>query len=99
MARAFAEMSVAEIQAGLTAKEFSAEEIAKESLGRVASTDKAVHAFLETTEQLALEAAARVDAAVAAGNLAQAGSLAGVPVAFKDNMNLKGTHTTCFAYA
>ena len=33
MARAFAEMSVAEIQAGLTAKEFSAEEIAKESLG------------------------------------------------------------------
>ena len=98
MARAFAEMSVAEIQAGLTAKEFSAEEIAKESLGRVASTDKAVHAFLETTEQLALEAAARVDAAVAAGNLAQAGSLAGVPVAFKDNMNLKGTHTTCSSH-
>lgn len=98
MARAFAEMSVAEIQAGLTAKEFSAEEIAKESLGRVASTDKAVHAFLETTEQLALEAAARVDAAVAAGNLAQAGPLAGVPVAFKDNMNLKGTHTTCSSH-
>lgn len=98
MARAFAEMSVAEIQAGLTAKEFSAEEIAKESLERVASTDKAVHAFLETTEQLALEAAARVDAAVAAGNLAQAGPLAGVPVAFKDNMNLKGTHTTCSSH-
>lgn len=98
MARAFAEMSVAEIQAGLTAKEFSAEEIAKESLERVASTDKAVHAFLETTEQLALEAAARVDTAVAAGNLAQAGPLAGVPVAFKDNMNLKGTHTTCSSH-
>ena len=98
MARAFAEMSVAEIQAGLTAKEFSAEEIAKESLERAASTDKAVHAFLETTEQLALEAAARVDAAVAAGNLAQAGPLAGVPVAFKDNMNLKGTHTTCSSH-
>lgn len=98
MARAFAEMSVAEIQAGLTAKEFSAEEIAKESLGRVVSTDKAVHAFLETTEQLALEAAARVDAAVAAGNLAQAGPLAGVPVAFKDNMNLKDTHTTCSSH-
>jgi len=92
------EMSVAEIQTGLTAKEFSAEEIAKESLERVASTDKAVHAFLETTEQLALEAAARVDAAVAAGNLAQAGPLAGVPVAFKDNMNLKGTHTTCSSH-
>lgn len=47
---------------------------------------------------MALEAAARVDAAVAAGNLAQAGPLAGVPVAFKDNMNLKGTHTTCSSH-
>lgn len=98
MARAFAEMSVAEIQAGLTAKEFSAEEIAKESLGRVASTDKAVHAFLETTEQLALEAAARVDAAVAAAILRKLVLWQGVPVAFKDNMNLKGTHTTCSSH-
>ena len=98
MARSFAEMSVAEIQAGLTAKEFSAQEIAKESLERIAATDGAVHAYLETTEAMALEAAARVDAAVAAGDLAQAGPLAGVPVAFKDNMNLKGTHTTCSSH-
>lgn len=95
MAQAFAELSVAQIQAGLTAKEFSAKEVAESSLARVASADKAVHAFLETTEEAALAAAARVDAAIAAGDIAQAGPLAGVPVAFKDNMNLEGTHTTC----
>ena len=95
MAQAFAELSVAQIQAGLTAKEFSAKEIAESSLARIASADKAVHAFLETTEEAALAAAARVDAAIAAGDIAQAGPLAGVPVAFKDNMNLEGTHTTC----
>lgn len=95
MAQAFAELSVAQIQAGLTAKEFSAKEVAESSLARIASADKAVHAFLEITEEAALAAAARVDAAIAAGDIAQAGPLAGVPVAFKDNMNLEGTHTTC----
>ena len=95
MAQAFAELSVAQIQAGLTAKEFSAKEVAESSLARIASADKAVHAFLETTEEAALAAAARVDAAIAAGDIAQAGPLAGVPVAFKDNMSLEGTHTTC----
>ena len=95
MAQAFAELSVAQIQAGLTAKEFSAKEVAESSLARIASADKAVHAFLETTEEAALAAAARVDAAIAAGDIAQAGPLAGVPVAFKDNMNLEGTHSTC----
>ena len=95
MAQAFAELSVAQIQAGLPAKEFSAKEVAESSLARIASADKAVHAFLETTEEAALAAAARVDAAIAAGDIAQAGPLAGVPVAFKDNMNLEGTHTTC----
>lgn len=95
MAQAFSELSVAQIQAGLTAKEFSAKEVAESSLARIASADKAVHAFLETTEEAALAAAARIDAAIAAGDIAQTGPLAGVPVAFKDNMNLEGTHTTC----
>ncbi len=88
-------MSVRAIREGLAAKEFSAREIAEESLARVRALDGATHAYLETTQQLAFEQASKVDAAVAAGNLAAAGPLAGVPVAFKDNMNLAGTHTTC----
>lgn len=91
----FFQMGAAQLQAGLATKEFSAREVAESSLARVAALDGQVHAFLETTEELALKAAARVDGAVASGNLAAAGPLAGVPVAFKDNMNLVGTHTTC----
>ena len=94
-APAFAAMSVREVRAGLAAKNFSPREIAESSLARVRALDGATHAFLETTEQLALEQAAALDAAVAAGTLDACGPLAGVPGAFKDNMNLKGTHTTC----
>ncbi|MBE6472785.1 MAG: Asp-tRNA(Asn)/Glu-tRNA(Gln) amidotransferase subunit GatA [Coriobacteriaceae bacterium] len=93
---AFSEMGIREIQAGLEAGDFSAKEVAEASLARIAEQDKDVHAFLETTEELALEAAAAVDAALAADkSIADLGPLAGVPVAYKDNMNLKGTHTTC----
>lgn len=91
-------MDAASIQAGLAKGDFSAREVAEASLSRVSAADKAVHAFLEVTEDLALKAAARVDEAIAQGNLMAAGPLAGVPVAFKDNMNLVGTHTTCSSH-
>ncbi len=92
---ALSDLSVKEIQAGLASKEFSAQEVAQESLARIASVDKKIHAFLEVTEQAALDAARQVDEALAAGTFDKMGPLAGVPVAFKDNMNLEGTHTTC----
>ena len=93
---AFGCMSAADIQAGLAAKEFSAREVAQNTFERISAADAKVHAFLETTEELAYEAAARVDEALAAGTpLAEMGPLAGVPVGYKDNMNLRGTHTTC----
>lgn len=91
----FAAMSVRAVREGLASKEFSAQEIALASLERVKALDGDVHAFLEMTEALALEAAVRLDEAVAAGTLSEMGPLAGAPVAFKDNMNLLGTHTTC----
>ena len=89
------EMGVRQIRAGLAAGDFSARELAQESLAHIAAQDGRVHAFLEVTEQAALDAAAQVDAAVSNGTFDQMGPLAGVPVAFKDNLNLKGTHTTC----
>ncbi|MEG2982238.1 MAG: Asp-tRNA(Asn)/Glu-tRNA(Gln) amidotransferase subunit GatA [Raoultibacter sp.] len=91
----FACMNVREIQAGLAAKAFSAQEVAKDCFARIAAVDPTIHAFLELTEEAAFAQAASVDAAIAAGNLAACGPLAGVPVAFKDNMNQLGTHTTC----
>ena len=98
VAKPFSCMGVRELQAGLAAREFSAREVAEGALARISDFDGKVHAFVETTEQLALQAAARVDAAIAAGELSACGPLAGVPVAFKDNMNLEGTHTTCSSH-
>ena len=95
MARTFGEMSIREIQSGLAAKEFSAAEVARGTFERIAAADEPVHSFLETTEELALDAAARIDKAIAEGRLAEMGPLAGIPVGYKDNMNLTGTHTTC----
>ena len=91
----FATMGVRQIQAGLANKEFSAREVAQASLARIATVDADVHAFLEVTDELALAKAAELDAAIANGTFAEMGPLAGVPVAFKDNMNQIGTHTTC----
>ena len=88
-------MGVREIREGLAAQEFSAREIAQANLEHIAKADEAVHAYLELTEDMAYEAADKIDAAVADGTLDSMGPLAGVPVAFKDNMNLEGTHTTC----
>lgn len=95
MMTAFATMGVGEIRSGLAAREFSAREIAEDALARVAARDGEVHAFLETTEKLALERARVLDEAIAQGRASELGPLAGVPVAFKDNLNLAGTHTTC----
>lgn len=92
---AFGTMGIREIREGLRTKAFSAREIAEASLVRIAEHNGELNAFLEETEQLAFEAATRVDTAVATDDLAACGPLAGVPVAFKDNMNLEGTHTTC----
>ncbi len=93
--QAFGAMSAVRIQKGLKAKDFSAAEVARGALDGIAAADGQVHSFLQVTEDLALEAAARVDDALAAGTFDELGPLAGVPVGFKDNMNLAGTRTTC----
>ncbi len=90
------EMGIREIQAGLMNGEFSAREVAESALARIAEQDKEVHAYLETTEEAALDAAEKIDMVLeSCVDLSVIGPLAGIPVAYKDNMNLKGTHTTC----
>ena len=86
-------LSAAQVAAGVAAGDFSATEVAKASLDAVESRDPAIQAFLEVSADLALQTAAATDAARDAGK--PLGPLAGVPVAFKDNMHLVGTRTTC----
>ncbi|MDD7583617.1 MAG: Asp-tRNA(Asn)/Glu-tRNA(Gln) amidotransferase subunit GatA [Coriobacteriaceae bacterium] len=87
------QLSAARIAAGVAAGKFSATEVARASLDAIESRDPQVRAFLQVSADLALAAAAETDRRRAAGEAL--GPLAGVPVAFKDNMHLVGTRTTC----
>ena len=89
----YKKLTVRQIRDGLTAGQFSARELADTAFAEIEEQDKDIHAFLELTPELAYAQADKLDAAIAAGD--ELGNLAGVPIAFKDNMNLAGTHTTC----
>jgi aspartyl-tRNA(Asn)/glutamyl-tRNA(Gln) amidotransferase subunit A len=71
----------------------SAREVASAHLDRIAEVDGEVHAFLHVDREGALAAADAVDAARAAGE--PLGPLAGVPLALKDVLTMKGVPTTC----
>ena len=86
-------LSAREIAEGVAAGEFSATEVARAALDSIEARDAEIGAFLQVSADLTLDAAARIDAARAAGETLP--PLAGVPLAIKDNMNLVGTRTTC----
>ena len=86
-------LTAADIAAGVRAGEFSAVEVTRAALSAIDARELEVQAFLQVTPEVALGAAARVDALRAAGEPLP--PLAGVPLAIKDNMNMLGTRTPC----
>ncbi len=89
----FDQLDARAIAAGVAAGDFSASEVARAALDAIEAREPKIQAFLQVSSELALGAAAATDARRAAGE--ELGPLAGVPVAFKDNMHLLGTRTTC----
>ena len=81
-----------EIARAVAERRVSALELAEAAIARVHARDGAIGAYLTRTDDLAREAARRVDARLADGETLP---LAGVPVAIKDNMCLSETRTTC----
>jgi aspartyl-tRNA(Asn)/glutamyl-tRNA(Gln) amidotransferase subunit A len=71
----------------------SATDIVEERLSVIAARDGELNACNLVTADVAREAAAAVDAAVARGE--DPGPLAGVPIALKDNLCTRGVATTC----
>lgn len=82
-----------EIRDMLRNKEVSAVEVAENNLKRIEAIDGRLGSFLRVYGDEAIENAKKIDKKIASGeNLPD---LAGVPIAIKDNICIKGTHTTC----
>jgi aspartyl-tRNA(Asn)/glutamyl-tRNA(Gln) amidotransferase subunit A len=85
-------LSASEIRRRVLSRALSAREVLDAHLERILRLEPSLDAFLLVTRSRALEAAQRVDAAVARG---EALPLAGVPVAVKDVLDIEGLPTTC----
>ena len=85
--------SAATLAEAIAEGEVSAREVTQAHLDRIAEVDERVHAFLHVDGEGALATADAVDASRAAGD--PLGPLAGVPLALKDILAMKGVPTTC----
>ncbi len=80
--------TVFEVRDAIRSGKRSAEDVVRASLERIHADDKKIGAFLETFDKEAIKAAKQIDADKKAGkNLPP---LAGVPIAVKDNILVKG---------
>ena len=86
-------LTIDTVRQGLSAKKFSAEELARAALAYAERENRATNTFLTFSPERALKAAARVDEEIAKGGFV--GALAGVPLAVKDVIVTKGLRTTC----
>lgn len=89
---AILDRGAARIARAVGMREISAVAVTEAALERIGTRDGAVGAYLCVLDELALEAAGRVDRRLAAG---ESLPLAGVPLAVKDNMCLASTRSTC----
>ena len=85
--------SASVLAAAISEGEVSSLEVTKAHLARIAEVDERVHAFLQVTSEAALAAAELVDEKRRSG--AKLGALAGVPIAVKDVLTMRGVPTTC----
>ncbi len=87
------ELTAHEIHDLIVAKKTSAFEVTEAVLKRIEAVGKKVNAYVTVMGEEALQEATRVDEALAGGE--SISPLAGIPIAVKDNMCLRGAATTC----
>ena len=85
--------SAAELSRMIRDKEYSAVEVTKSFLRRIDEVEDKIGAYITVTAESALSQAEDIDHRIAKGE--PTGPLAGVPIAFKDNICTNGVRTTC----
>jgi aspartyl-tRNA(Asn)/glutamyl-tRNA(Gln) amidotransferase subunit A len=86
------ELTIAQAQAKLAAREITSVELTRAVLERIAAVETKVDAFITVTADLALEMAALADARLAKG---EGAPLTGIPLGLKDLICTAGIPTTC----
>lgn len=87
------DMTIKDMAAALAAKQISAEEATQAHLQRIEQLDSRLNSYISVTADQALAAARASDERRARGEVRS--ELDGVPMALKDIICAKGTHTTC----
>jgi aspartyl-tRNA(Asn)/glutamyl-tRNA(Gln) amidotransferase subunit A len=86
-------LSLAAAAERIRAKELSPVALAEAALARIEATEPVLNAYVLITADLALDAARRAEAEIAAGRYL--GPLHGIPVAVKDLYDMEGLPTSC----
>ncbi len=84
--------TLAQLAAGLRAREFSSVELTRLFLERIEASQPKLNAFISITREQAITAAEAADRELAAS---RGGALTGVPIAHKDIFCTAGVRTTC----
>ena len=87
------DLTALELGKKIQAGEVTAPEAAAAALRRIREMEPSIHAYVTVDEEGAMAQAETVQREIEAGRLS--GSLAGVPVAIKDNICTEGLRTTC----
>lgn len=87
-------MTALELSTKIKAGEVSVEEVVKKQLEIIKSEDEKYNCYITVWEEAAIARAKEVQKLIDEGKLADS-SLAGVPIAIKDNICTKGELTTC----
>ncbi len=85
-------LTIREASEKLASREISAMELTAAYLDRIAAVDGGINAYVALTAEAARRAAAEAEARAVAGE--RRGPMDGVPVAFKDNIDVAGVATT-----
>ena len=87
------ELTIDSLRELIVERKASAVEVARAHFDHIERRDKEVRAYLQLCPERALEQAAKIDRQIAAGE--PVGALAGIPIAIKDVILVRGARNTC----